>query len=106
VSTAEIAGRACGFAGAVRVEPRLYLGDPTVYLELLSALDDDAASALLVGHNPAIGHLLFALSGRVESMATATIAPVDLEIERWRDLHQARRGELRALLGVDSPGGD
>jgi len=98
--TAEIVAESCGYAGKIRIEPRIYLAESGIYLDLLSALSEQRERVLVIGHNPGISNLLFALTGQSESMIPAAIAPIELEAERWREVHWARPGRA---LGVWSP---
>lgn len=92
--TAERVAEASGYRGAVEPAPALYLAGPEAYLEILRTLPDSSRSALVVGHNPGVEHLLTTLTGQQVAMPTAALARVALPIDRWRDLTAATCGEL------------
>jgi phosphohistidine phosphatase len=77
---------------AVLVEAGLYTFHAEDLLARVRELPDGAASALLVGHNPAIEDLIVRLAregNRLDEarakVPTGTLAGLDLEIDAWRD---------------------
>ncbi len=84
-----------GLALPVRFEHELYLAPSGALLERLARVEDDAASVLLIGHNPGLEELVRSLTAegrprprrRLEKgLKTATLAELSLPIEHWRDL--------------------
>jgi phosphohistidine phosphatase len=76
------------FAGAqwapdICYDDTLYLASAAKLLEIISALEEDRAQVLLVGHNPGIEELCFRLTGIAELFPTATLANIALDIEKW-----------------------
>ncbi len=74
----------------VSVEPELYTFDPEPLVERIRLVADDVASAMLVGHNPAMQALAvwLARSGdRLTELAakypTAALAELKLDAETW-----------------------
>ncbi len=49
---------------------------------------------MVVGHNPGIEDLVEELTGEWVSMPTATLAQIDLAIDRWSDLALEETGKL------------
>lgn len=74
---------AAGITLEVRFDQRLYEAGPLRLLEVISELNDDINTVLLVGHNPALEDLLQILTGRAEHMSPGTIARVDLKDSTW-----------------------
>jgi phosphohistidine phosphatase len=67
----------------VRYDQRIYDAGPLLLSEVVSQIEDRRSSVLLVGHNPGIEELMQLLTGRVEHMATGTLAKIDLNADRW-----------------------
>jgi phosphohistidine phosphatase len=71
----------------VSIEPALYGADADELLEHLRELDSDVTTALLIGHNPAVHHLVLELTAgeRVPGFAPATLAVLDLDVDGWAE---------------------
>ena len=82
------------------VTPELYLAQPLEYVRLLAGLDDGLERAMVVGHNPGVEDLVMLLTGADETMPTAALACVELQVERWSDL---RAKPVHRLLGLWRP---
>lgn len=97
---------------------RAYLADADTLLELVQALPADAASGLIVAHNPGLQDLVLLLAhdgdrgllhAAAEKFPTATFAVLELDIENWRDaapgcarlVHFARPRDLDPALGPE-----
>lgn len=76
----------------VRYDLRIYEASRQQLLEVVSELEDQKNRILLVGHNPGLEELLQRLTGRFESMATGTLANVDLKASHWTEAanHEGR----------------
>lgn len=102
-----------------RYDDRLYLADAGTILGLLQEVEGDPASVLVAGHNPGLQELIFLLVGPEHENAlldeaaakfpTATIAVLELAIDRWTDIapgcgelvHFARPRDLDPELGPE-----
>ena len=102
-----------------RYDDRLYLADAGTILGLLQEVEGDPASVLVAGHNPGLQELIFLLVGPEHENAllaeaaakfpTATIAVLELAIDRWTDIapgcgelvHLARPRDLDPALGPE-----
>ncbi len=98
-------------------EPRIYLASAVTLLDIVQGFPVEAASALLIGHNPGLEDLLLMLTrdadplrGQAEvKYPTATLAVLDLDIAAWRDAAPGcatlrefvRPRDLDASLGPD-----
>ncbi len=98
-------------------EQRIYLSSSATLTELVAGFADHCENALLVGHNPGLEDLLLELvppgsTLRAEAEAkypTATLARLDLPIERWAQVdggravlrHFIRPRDLDPSLGPD-----
>jgi phosphohistidine phosphatase len=85
------------YRGPLELVPELYAAEPEVYTNLLGRLNEDSSSVMVVGHNPGLEQLLHTLTGMEESLPTAALAKVELEIDAWSELDRSRRGSLVRL---------
>ena len=95
--TAELAAEAAGYGGQIVRDEALYAAPASAYVAVLRALDDDAASVLLVGHNPAVEHLVGVFAGRPERMPTAALAHIALATDRWAAAGPADGADLAGI---------
>ena len=80
----------------VELLAELYGADPSVLLQLVhSAAAEDPRRLLLVGHNPGLHELAFALTGGgnaaaraalADNLPTSGLAVIDFDIDDWRDV--------------------
>lgn len=77
----------------VHVEPGLYTFQAEDLLARVRELPDDAISAMVVGHNPAIAETIARLAREGHRLAdartkvpTGALACIDLEVDAWRDV--------------------
>lgn len=95
--TAQSVKEAANIKSDIRFDERIYEATPARLLEIINEQSDRIESLLLVGHNPGFEDLVRVLTGKLESMPTAALAVIDLEIERWSD-PIAALGNLRTLI--------
>ncbi len=96
--TVEAVVEVMNYTGEVSYLDSLYMAEPDIYLELLSLMPDDLERILVIGHNPGLEGLLQILSGRVESLSTASVAYLSLPIKSWKDIRvHENPAELVAL---------
>ena len=70
---------------AAEFDDAIYAAPPDALLAVVADLPDDAATALLVGHNPGVAQLVGILSGADAEMRTASVA-VLAWTGRWSDV--------------------
>jgi phosphohistidine phosphatase len=84
----------------------IYPGAPSRLLETLRRAADEAATLMLIGHNPGLGHLAIDLCGGGPKQAlermrrkfpTAALAVIQFDIDRWNELAHGT-GRLRAFV--------
>jgi phosphohistidine phosphatase len=92
--TASKVAKACGYTGEVEVASRLYHAYSSQFIEVLREIGNQHATVLVVAHNPGLEELVRHLTGQVETMPTAALAQVSLDIERWQDLIVPPGGRL------------
>jgi phosphohistidine phosphatase len=81
----------------VRFDERIYEAHTGRLLEVVSQLDEQVQSAMLVGHNPGFEELAEHLTGQVVQMPTATLVQVDLDVEKWKQV-RAGAGRLKRVI--------
>jgi phosphohistidine phosphatase len=93
--TLERVAKAAGMALKARFEDTLYLAETEEIFRVVSEIEDSAASALLVGHNPGMHHIALMLSEVSESplrkalelkYPTCALSVLQFKVERWKDI--------------------
>jgi|SRR5882724_1371939 len=77
--TTELVLSSGGLSLDVRYDQRIYEGGSLCLLEVISQLEDEMSTVLMVGHNPGLEELLSLLTNRSEHLATGTLAKIDLK---------------------------
>ncbi len=77
---------AAGLIAVARYEDGIYEASARRLLEIVSQTEDAVNTAMLVGHNPGLAELLAILTGEPHHMTTATLACIDLSIEKWSEV--------------------
>lgn len=86
--TASLVVEAASLACAVRFDERIYEASAARLLEVVSQVEEEAQTLLLVGHNPGLEGLLALLTGETHAMPTAALACVALAEEKWGKLKE------------------
>lgn len=81
----------------IRYDERIYEASPLRLIEVVSEIENEIESVLLIGHNPGLEGLIKFLTGEFQAMPTAALAVVDLETDNWKSLHLGCC-TLRALI--------
>lgn len=97
LETAQFVTKAAKYCGELETVPGLYHADPRSLAAIVSHVPDRFASVLVVGHNPGLEEWLARLIGRPETVPTATLAQVELELNSWMDVTPDTRGELKGF---------
>ena len=71
------------FQAEVRYDERIYEATTSQLVEVISQVENDRKSVLLVGHNPGIEDLLALLTGEHHQVTTATFAKIELNASEW-----------------------
>jgi len=95
--TALLVKASSGSNADVKYDERIYEASPQALRQVVSELGDDTSSAMIVGHNPGIEGFIKYLTGRLESMPTAALASITLNIDSWSDL-SIDCGEIQEIL--------
>jgi len=92
--TAELVIESSGYTGEFQVRRDLYAHNSEAYLMILSEMDNIYKSIMIVGHNPGLEELIYALTGEWHRMPTASLAKVALPIDDWGLLDDETDGVL------------
>ena len=95
--TASLAKKAGKLDAEIRFEERIYEASPQTLKQVVEGIDDEFRSAMIVGHNPGMEGFIRLLTGKLESMPTAALAIIDLDIARWEDVG-SEQGMLRQII--------
>lgn len=95
--TANIVKKTADIHADVKFEENIYEASPQTLLKILSELNENLQSVMLVGHNPGLEGLIKLLTGEIQSMPTAGLAIVDLKIEKWKEI-KLESGDLQKLV--------
>lgn len=91
--TVERVAKVTKWSTEVRFDQRIYEAGGLRLLEVVSQIENDRHTALLVGHNPGLEELLMLLTGVTEQLATAALAKIEIKTSKW-----STAGDKRAKL--------
>jgi phosphohistidine phosphatase len=92
--TAEAVIEESGYGGELILERELYAAPPEAYVDILSHLETDPGTVLVVGHNPGLEELVTELTGEDVVLKTAALAQVELPIDHWSQVRDMAKGKL------------
>jgi phosphohistidine phosphatase len=96
--TAELLVAAAGFRCPVEFTERFYGASVGQYVQRLRELPPTCGCALVIGHNPTLEQLVWALTGQAVTLPTAAVARITVPILQWDELDRLTRGELIDVL--------
>jgi phosphohistidine phosphatase len=95
--TIELVKERAKFRGEVRYDERIYEATVSQLLEVISQVDNDRKSVLLVGHNPGLEGLLTLLTGEDVRVTTANLAKIKIKATKW-SANLANKGTLDWII--------
>lgn len=95
--TIELVLRSAKRSVELRFDQLIYEASPARLLEIISQIEDERKSVMLVGHNPGMEELLALLVGGEQHMPTASLATVLLHSKKW-DKVPGGKGELNSFV--------
>jgi phosphohistidine phosphatase len=95
--TARAAALSAGFNKDITLTAEFYPGEPEDYLAVLKKLPNELNRVMVVGHNPGIEELIWALVGAPEEIPTAALTHLELPIESWNQLAPKVRAKLISI---------
>ena len=88
----------------IRFDQRIYEAGGLRLLEVVSQIENERKSVMLVGHNPGLEELLMLLTGSSERLPTAALARLEIKSSKWANAAD-RRARLAWLVEPgDLPG--
>ena len=78
-------------------DQRIYEAGGLRLLEVVSQIENERKSALLVGHNPGIEELLMLLTGESKHVPTGAFMQIDLKTSKWTNAAD-KRAKLAWLI--------
>jgi phosphohistidine phosphatase len=97
-TTLELAMKAGGWVCPVHVSEALYGEGPVAVIGEIGRQSDEAATLLLIGHEPTWSETVGLLvGGGHHRVPTGALVGIDLEVETWADVHPGG-GQLAFLL--------
>ena len=106
--TALLVKKAGRMKAEIKYDERIYEASPLRLMEIVSEIESEIGSVLLVGHNPGLEGLIKFLTGEHHRMPTAALAVVNLETEDWQSVHPdccALQALIRPKEEMKSQGG-
>jgi phosphohistidine phosphatase len=94
METVEVIVDALDYENRIIFTDELYMAEPEDFVDVLSDLSDDDDTVLIVGHNPGMEAFLQIIDGEIESLPTAALAHLVLEIDSWQDINLNTMGKL------------
>jgi phosphohistidine phosphatase len=95
--TAEILMDTLGFENRIIFSDQLYMAEPEDFIDVLSQLDDDYDTVLVIGHNPGMEAFIQIIDGEIETLPTAGLGQLVLVLDSWQDISLDTIGELVGL---------
>jgi phosphohistidine phosphatase len=83
--TAQIVIESARLTAELRFDELIYEASAQRLLEIVSQIEEPANTAMLVGHNPGCEDLLEVLTGEDRHLPTATVARIELNVDRWSE---------------------
>ena len=95
-TTAQMVKAAGPLDAEIRYERRIYEASPQRLREVVAEIDNAHPSLLIVGHNPGIEGFIRYLTGDLESIPTAALGVISLDIDNWYAIGEGR-GDLQKV---------
>lgn len=80
-----------------RFDDRIYEASLRDLLQVVSEIDDEKQTSILIGHNPGFEELLAFLTGETRPMPTCALAKIVFDVVSWIDL-KANDGTLESFV--------
>jgi phosphohistidine phosphatase len=95
--TIEILLKSAELRPDLRYDERIYEATPGRLLEVISEVEGDKKTVMLVGHNPGMEEFVQLLTGQVVRMPTAALARIALKSSKWSEVTEYS-GTLKWLV--------
>jgi len=81
--TADLLAEKMEYRGDIYFLNSLYMAEPETYVRQIQRIPEEFSTALVIGHNPGLEGLLQLMTGTIESLPTASIAQLQIQIDSW-----------------------
>ena len=81
--TIERVAKAAQWNVEIRFDQRIFEAGGLRLLEVISQIENEVKTVLLVGHNPGVEELLMLLTGESKKVPTATLIKLELRSSKW-----------------------
>jgi len=95
--TAELVADSMKFKDKIIYTDALYMAEPSDILSEIGNYGKKNKTVMVIGHNPGSEALLQILTGKVESLPTASIAYVTAKIDDWKGVEKSDGLKLKNL---------
>jgi phosphohistidine phosphatase len=85
------------YKNGVVMSDALYMAEPSDIFSTISEHGKKNKTVMVIGHNPGSEALVQILTGKVESLPTASIAIVNAKIDSWKELEKCKDVKLKKL---------
>jgi phosphohistidine phosphatase len=102
--TVERVSKAAKLVTEVRFDQRIYEAGGLRLLEVVSQIENERQTALLVGHNPGLEELVMLLTGDTEQLPTAALAKIEIKSSKWTTAGDKRAKLAWLIKPRDLPG--
>jgi len=97
LQTATLVKESGGIEAPIRLDERIYEAGAQTLKQVASEFRDELDIMMMIGHNPGFEGFVSFLTGRQESMPTAALAVIDLDIDKWSDVKNGE-GDLIEVI--------
>ena len=102
--TIERVAKAAKWSPDIRFDQRIYEAGGLRLLEVVSQIENERKTALLVGHNPGLEELLMLLTGESKKVSTAALIKLELKSSKWANAADKRAKLAWLIKPRDLPG--
>ena len=95
--TADLLVKSMKYKNELVFTDSLYMAEPRNILMAINDHTKNQKTVLVIGHNPGSEALLQILTGKVESLPTASIAYITAKIDKWKDIIKCKDVKLKKL---------
>jgi phosphohistidine phosphatase len=88
--TIERVAKAAKWTPEIRFDQRIYEAGGLRLLEVVSQIENERKTALLVGHNPGMEELLMLLTGEAKRVRTGALMKIELRTSKWANAADKR----------------
>ena len=93
--TAKILSASMKYKNKITYTDTLYMAEPSDILSAIINCGKKDKTVMVIGHNPGLEALVQILTGKVESLPTASIAYITLKINNWAEITKSENAKLK-----------